>query len=172
KLKKICEAAYEIGAIPYKAIVNMHSPSYGEITVPIEKVSEAISFLDEHFDTSDMVRWQAYNILHEQGNSYIYSKPHFVATKDIDKERKRVIYYIPKIEADGEIIVHTYEEPLLEGLNDKDNLPKINDEKLLTRINEVRDAYKKLRKNEIDTAEFYEISGIKLSINEPLIIYG
>ena len=35
-VRAISEAAYEIGVIPYKAIVNMHSPSYQELTVPIE----------------------------------------------------------------------------------------------------------------------------------------
>ena len=170
KLKKICKATYEIGAIPYKAIVNMHSPSYKELTVPIERVSETISFLDKHFDTSDMARWQAYNILHEQGNAYIYAKPNFVAEKDFDRDEKRVAYYIPKVEPDGNIIVHTYEEPLLEGINDKDSLPKINDQRILLKIWEVREAYQKLRKDKIDTKEFYRISGIKFSENEPFII--
>ncbi len=168
KLKKICKAAYEIGAIPYKAIVNMHSPSYEELTVPIEKVSETISFLDEHFEESDMQRWQAYNILHEQGNAYIYAKPNFTAEKDIDRKRGRVTYYIPKIKHE-EIIIHTYEEPLIEGINDENSL-RIDDEKILSRINEVRSAYKKLRNDEIDTRKFYQISGIKFSENEPLII--
>ena len=172
KLRRICEAAYEIGVIPYKAIVNMHSPSYKELTVPIEKVSEAISFLDEHFDTSDMVRWQAYNVLHEEGNFYIYPKPNFVAYKNIDKNKKRVIYFIPKIKPNGKIIVHTYEEPLIEGINDRNSLPKITDNKVLSRIKDVKEAYKKLKNNKINTKEFYMISGIRFSENKPLVIRG
>lgn len=170
KLRAVSEAAYEIGVIPYKAIVNMHSPSYPELTVPIERVSETITFLDEHFDTSDMNRWQAYNILHEQGNAYVYPKPHFVAEKDINRERSRVTYFIPKLNPDGRVNeIHTYEEPLLEGMNDKNSLPKIDDERVLSRIAEVRSAYQKLRRDEMDIKEFYRISGIKFSRNNPLI---
>lgn len=171
KLKAISEAAYEIGAIPYKAIVNMHSPSYPELTVPIERVSETISFLDGHFDTSDMTRWQAYNILHEQGNAYVYPKPNFVAEKDIDRERSRVTYFIPKLNPDGNVNeVHTYEEPLLEGINDQDSLRPIADAVIERRIGEVRGAYHKLRKNELNTREFYRVSGVKFSENKPLTV--
>jgi len=170
KMSRICLAAYDIGAIPYKAIVNMHSQSYEELTVPIERVSETISFLEEHFDTSDMFRWQAYSILHEQGNAYIYAKPHFLAEKDIDRNRGRVTYFIPKVESAGKVSVHTYEEPLLEGMNDQDSLSKISNKNISSKIREVREAYAKLRRDEIDTREFYNISGIKSSKNEPLII--
>ncbi|MBU1854494.1 MAG: hypothetical protein KKF89_02140, partial [Nanoarchaeota archaeon] len=170
KLRAISDAAYEIGVIPYKAIVNMHSPSYPELTVPIEKVSEAISFLDGHFDISDMARWQAYNILHEEGNAYIYSKPNFVAEKDIDRERSRVTYFIPKLNPNGSVSeVHTYEEPLLEGINDKNSMSPIADIGIRRKIGEVRDAYHRLRNNEIDTKRFYNISGIRFSHNKPLI---
>jgi len=171
KLRAISEAAYEIGVIPYKAIVNMHSPSYPELTVPIERVSETISFLDGHFDTSDMARWQAYNVLHEQGNAYVYPKPHFVAEKDIDRERSRVTYFIPKLNPDGSVNeVHTYEEPLLNGINDRDSLRPIADEGIHRRIGEVRDAYHRLRKDQIDTREFYRVSGVKFSENKPLMV--
>jgi len=171
KLRAISEAAYEIGVIPYKAIVNMHSPSYPELTVPIERVSETISFLDEHFNTSDMTRWQAYNILHEQGNAYVYPKPHFVAKKDIDRERGRVTYFIPKLNPDGSVNeVHTYEEPLLKGINDADSLRLIADRGIQRRIGEVRDAYQRLIKDEIDAREFYRISGVKFSENKPLVV--
>ncbi len=171
KLKAICEAAYEIGAVPYKAIVNMHSPFYEKLTVPIEKVSETISFLDEHFNNSDMARWQAYNILHEQGNAYIYPKPNFIAEKNIDRDRKRVTYFIPKLNLDGSVNeVHTYEEPLLSGINDKESLGSIVDAGIQKRVQEVRDAYQRLRKDEIDTKEFYRTSGIKFSENRPLIV--
>jgi len=173
KMRAISEAAYEIGVIPYKAIVNMHSPSYPELTVPIERVSEAITFLDGHFDTSDMARWQAYNILHEQGNSYVYPKPNFVAEKDIDRERSRVTYFIPKLNPDGSVNeVHTYEEPLIEGINDGASLRLIADARIQRRIGEVRNAYQKLRKDEIDTREFYRVSGIKFSENKPLVVGG
>jgi len=171
KLRAISEAAYEIGVIPYKVIVNMHSPSYPELTVPIERVSETITFLDEHFDTSDMERWQAYNILHEKGNAYVYPKPNFVAEKDIDRERRRVTYFIPKLNPDRSVNeVHTYEEPLLAGINDEDSIIPIADERIRRRIGEVRDAYDRLRKDEIDTREFYRVSGIKFSENKPLIL--
>lgn len=171
KLKAISEAAYEIGVIPYKAIVNMHSPSYPELTIPIERVSETISLLDGHFDTSDMARWQAYNVLHEQGNSYVYPNPHFAAEKDIDGERSRVTYYIPKLNPDRSVNeIHTYEEPLLEGINDKDSLRPIADAGIQKRIGEVRDAYQRLRGNEINTREFYRVSGVKFSENKPLEI--
>jgi L-lysine 2,3-aminomutase len=173
KLRAISEAAYEIGAVPYKVIVNMHSPSYPELTVPIERVSETISFLDGHFDTSDMARWQAYNVLHEQGNAYVYPKPHFVAEKDIDKGRNRVTYFIPKLNPNGSINeVHTYEEPLLAGINDTDSLRPIADAGIQRRIDEVRDAYHRLRRNKINTREFYRVSGVKFSDNPPLNLYN
>jgi L-lysine 2,3-aminomutase len=171
KIKAICKAAYEIGVIPYKLIVNMHSPSYEELTVPIERVIQVITFLDGHFDTSDMERWQAYNILHEQGNIYLYPKPHFIAEKEIDKERRRVTYFIPKLNPDGSVNeVHTYEEPLLIGINDEDSLMQIKDEKIREKIQKVKEAYHRLRKHEIDTREFYRVSGIKFSENKPLIV--
>jgi len=169
KLKRICEAAYRIGAIPYKAIVNMHSPSYKEITVPIEKVSEVITFLDEHFDNADMERWQAYNILHEQGNAYIYPKPNFVAVKNVNKEKGRVTYFIPKL-INGKIVVHTYEEPLIENVNDQNSLSRIIDKKILEKIFEVQHAYNQLRMGKINAVHFYKISGIKFSKNEPLVL--
>ncbi len=166
KLKKICKTAYEIGVIPYKAIVNMHSPSYKELTVPIERVSEAISFLDEHFETSDMERWQAFNILTEQGNAYIYPKHSFAAEKDINRRTKRVTYFLPKLNLNGEVCVHTYEEPLLKGINDRASLPEIKDDRIKARIDEVREEYQKLRNSEIDTREFYKISGVRFSKND------
>lgn len=170
KLAKICDAANRTGAHPYKAIVNMHSPSYKELTVPIERVSQAITFLDEHFKDPDMERWQAYNILHEEGNAYVYPAPNFVAEKDIDRGRGRVTYYIVKLNEDKSArCVHTYEEPLLEGINDGDMPSKINDPGILAKIGEVKEAYQGLRRDEIDTREFYRISGIKFSENEPLI---
>lgn len=171
KLRAISEAAYEIGAIPYKAIVNMHSPSHPELTVPIERVSETIACLDEHFDTSDMARWQAYNILHEQGNAYIYPRPNFVAEKEIDRKRRRVTYFIPKLHPDGSVNeIHTYEEPLLDGINDRDSLRPIVDAEIQKRIQEVRAAYQRLRKEEIDTKEFYRVSGIRFSENIPFVV--
>jgi len=170
KLKAISEAAYEIGVVPYKAIIDMHSPSYRELTVPIEKVSEAMSILDGHFDTSDMMRWQAYNVLHEEGNFYVYPQPHFAAAKDIDRRRGRVTYFISKLNPDGSVNeIHTYEEPLLEGINDEeDSLRPIADTAIQGSIEKVRTAYHRLREGEIDTREFYRVSGIRFVHNEPL----
>jgi len=164
KLSDISRAAYLIGATPYKAIVNMHSPSFEELTVPIERVSEAITVFEGHNSTSDMERWQAYSILHEQGNAYVYAKPHFVFEKEVDKDRKRVTYFIPVGDS-----IHTYEEPLIAGINDRDS-SNIADQELSSRIMQVRAAYHQLLQRGIDTRRFYEISGIRMAHNGPLIV--
>ncbi|MFA5019610.1 MAG: 4Fe-4S cluster-binding domain-containing protein [Candidatus Pacearchaeota archaeon] len=155
KLRKISKQAYVVGVIPYKLIIDMHSSSHPDLTVPIEMVTKAISFLDSHTENSDMERWQAYNILHEQGNLYLASYPHFSAVKEIDKENRRVIYFIPKIEFGDKkkIIIHTYEEPLIENCNDNPNsLNIIADKDILGKINEVK-RYYLLLKNKIRELE-------------------
>jgi hypothetical protein len=159
----------------------MHSPSHPDLTVPIETVTKTISFLDSHTENSDQERWQAYNILHEQGNLYLSSYPHFSAVKEIDKENKRVIYFIPKIEFGDKkkIAIHTYEEPLIENCNDDPNsLSIIVDKDILEKINGVKrfylllkDKIKKLEKSNLTfeekakeigkiEREFYRNSGI------------
>jgi len=189
KLRKISKEAYARGMIPYKAIVDMHSPSHPDLTVPIETVSKVIGFLDQHEMNSDHERWQAWNILHEQGNDYIYAWPHFTAVKDIEGDH--VTYYIPKVEV-GErkrIVVHTYTEPKIPGHNDDlESLSQIRDKDVLARIAEVQDAHRELSRTieEIEATNlpfaekakriaplersFYKISGIQYAENEPLIL--
>jgi len=58
---------------------------------------------------------------------------------------------------------------LLAGINDRDRLRPIADAKTQERIQEVRNAYQRLRKDEIDTREFYRASGINFPENKPLI---
>jgi len=182
KLKRISKAAYSLGVIPYKAIVDMHSPSHPDLTVPIETVVKVIRCLDEHLENSDMERWQAYNVLHEQGNLYLYPAPHFTAVKEVDKENGRVVYFIPKRDA-----VHTYEEPLISGHNDNpDSLSPIADSETRERIESVRKLYHSLkgRIRELEAGnltlqqkakeierferEFYQKSGIFYPKNAPL----
>ncbi len=184
KLSRISKAAYALGVIPYKAIVDMHSPSHPDITVPIETVTKAIRCLDEHLENSDMERWQAYNILHEQGNLYLYPEPHFAAVKEVDKENRKVVYFIPKRDA-----VHTYEEPLIPGHNDNpDSLSPVAGIEIRGRIESTRKAYHSLqdiicnletsgltlqqKAREIEKLEkkFYETSGILYPENKPLLM--
>ncbi|MFH1174535.1 MAG: hypothetical protein V1725_05335 [archaeon] len=184
KLSNISKQAYALDVVPYKMIVDMHSPSHPDVTVPIETVSKVISDFDEHMEHSDMERWQAYNVLHEQGNLYLYPFPHFTAVKEVDQERGRVTYFIPKKDS-----VHTYEEPLIAGQNDDpDSLAPITDKKLQQKIAQVRSAYHTLRDKinilaesgkpfeqqakEIETfeKEYYALSGITYPKNEPLML--
>jgi len=189
KLRKISKEAYARGVVPYKAIVDMHSPSDPELTVPIETVSKVIGFLDQHEMNSDHERWQAYNVLHEQGNLYLYPWPHLTAVKDIEEDH--VTYYIPKVEV-GErkrVVVHTYTEPKIPGHNDDlESLSKIRDKDVVARIAEVRIVHRELRTAiaQIEAAvlpfgekakriaplekEFYRVSGIEYAENEPLIL--
>ncbi|MBM3234591.1 4Fe-4S cluster-binding domain-containing protein [Candidatus Pacearchaeota archaeon] len=184
KLRRISKQAYLLGVIPYKMIVDMHSPSHPDLTVPIETFTRAVRCLDEHLINSDMERWQACNLLHEQGNLYLYPHPHFTAIKEIDKKRKRVIYFIPKKDS-----IHTYEEPLIIGHNDNPNsLSPIADSEICKRVDGVREAYHSLRDEirELETRsltfeqkareiekferDFYKKSGITFPENNPLIL--
>lgn len=191
KIRKISKLTYCLDANPYKMIVDMHSPSHPDLTVPIETLTKAIGFLDQHLNNSDMERWQAYNVLHEQGNLYLSAYPHFTALKEIDKENKRVIYFIPKVEFNGKkkIVIHTYEEPIIRGQNDNPNsLNIIADKEIKERIERVRKAYlilklkiKKLEATQLTFSQkakeigkieknFYKLSGIVFPENKPLII--
>ena len=171
KLRKISKIAYSLGVIPYKMIVDMHSPSHPDLTVPIETVTKVIGFLDQHENHSDHERWQAYNVLHEQGNLYLTTYPHFTAVKDIDENTQRVTYFIPKVEF-GErkrIIVHTYEEPIIQGHNDNPNsFGNIQDTEINNKIDQVREAHKKLQNDPKKIKEFYKESGIIYPENKPL----
>ena len=138
-----------------------------------------------------MERWQAYNILHEQGNLYLSAYPHFAALKEIDKESKRVIYFIPKVEFNGKkkIVIHTNEEPIIRGQNDNPNsMNIIADKEIKERIEMVRKAYlilklkiKKLEATQLTFSQkakeigkieknFYKLSGIIFPENKPLIV--
>lgn len=172
-LRRISKAAYELGVVPYKMIVDMHSPSERDLTVPIETVSRAIGFLDQHELHSDHERWQAYNVLHKQGNFYLYPYPHFVAVKEIDQEHQRVRYFIPKIECGSSkrIVVHTYEEPIVAGHNDNPNsLNRIQDHDVITRINHVRQGYAAFCSQDLSVRDFYVLSGINYPENKPILI--
>ncbi len=173
KLRKISKLAYGLGVIPYKMIVDMHSPSHPDLTIPIETVTKAIGFLDQHEHHSDHERWQAYNVLHEQGNLYLTAYPHFTAVKDIDEKNQRVTYFIPKVEFNGRkrIVVHTYTEPLLVGHNDNlDSFSEIPDKDLRDKIDQVRKAYERLHGDPQTLRAFYEESGIEYPQNKPLIL--
>jgi len=191
KLKRISKQAYCLGVIPYKMIVDMHSPSHPDLTVPLETVTKVIAFLDQHLEHSDHERWQAYNILHEQGNLYLTAYPHFTALKEIDAVNQKVIYFIPKVEFGDlkKICVHTYEEPLLPGHNDDpDSLARPCDDDILEKIDKVRVAYfalkeriraleagslplqQKMHNIEKLEYEFYTLSGIFYPVNEPLSV--
>ncbi len=92
KMQAITQTAYFEGVIPYKVIVDMraHDPKH---VVPIEAVSEMLLYLEDHDKISDMQRWQAVEALHQQGNVYIYPKPHFqFRVEERDNER---VYQIP-----------------------------------------------------------------------------
>ncbi len=178
KLRRISKLAYGSGVIPYKLIVDMHSPSHPDLTVPIETVTRAIGFLDQHKQHSDHERWQAYNVLHEQGNLYLTAYPHFTAVKDIDEENQRVTYFIPKaeLEVNGRkivrkiVVVHTYEEPLIHGHNNNPNsFSEIPDKEIRDKIGQVRKAYKNLNDNPQAVRDFYKISGIEYPENRPLL---
>lgn len=171
KLKRISKLAYESGVIPYKMIVDMHSPSHPDLTVPIEAVTRVIGFFDQHEYNSDHERWQVYNVLHEQGNIYLTAYPHFTAVKDIDEKNQRVTYFIPKVEFNGrkKVVVHTYEEPLIFGHNDNPNsFGEIPDKDIMDKIHLVREVYKKLNGEPETIRDFYKLSGIVYPENKPL----
>ncbi len=173
KLRRISKLAYGLGVIPYKLIVDMHSPSHPDLTVPIETVTQVIGFLDQHEQHSDHERWQAYNVLHEQGNIYLTAYPHLTAVKDIDEEKQRVTYFIPKVEFNGRkrVVVHTYEEPLIHGHNDNPNsFSEIPDKDIRDKIKQVRKAYKRINVDPKTIREFYRESGIEYPENNPLRI--
>ncbi len=187
RLQGISEAAYRIGVIPYKMIVDMHSSSHPSLTVPIETVSRTLAVFDRHMECSDMGRWQAVNVLTEQGNLYLYPYPHFTAAKEITRDG--VIYFIPKINPDGSAVIHAYREPLIAGHNDDPNSIQMPaDSGLLDKISRVRERYHVLQEKiaELGTdgmmchakrkvvsglqTELYRESGIVQPENEPLII--
>jgi len=190
KLKRISQQAYYRDVDPYKLIIDMHSPSHSDITVPLEDFSKVISALDSHQQNSDHWRFRAPNLLTPQGNDYIYPYPHFSAYKEIDKKAGKVTYFIPKVSySPRSIIVHTYEEPLLPGHNDdKHSLNKISNKDINKKIKEVVRAYhtltsdinrlertnlskeQKSREAEQLESRFFQIAGIECSTNEPLIL--
>ncbi|MFH1828816.1 MAG: 4Fe-4S cluster-binding domain-containing protein [Nanoarchaeota archaeon] len=166
KIRRISKLAYGLGVIPYKMIVDMHSPSHPDLTVPIETVTRVLRTLDEHTHNSDHERWQAYNVLHEQGNIYLTPHPHFTAVKEVDQDAGRVTYFIPIGNA-----IHTYQEPIINGHNDNPNsFGEIRDTGLNDRISKVRSLFHQLNGDEDTLKKFYEESGIKLPENEPLMV--
>jgi len=173
KLRRISKLAYGLGVIPYKMIVDMHSPSHPDLTVPIETVTRVIGFLDQHEHHSDHERWQAYNVLHEQGNLYLTAYPHFTAVRDVNTESQRVTYFIPKVEFNGRkrVVVHTYEEPLIHGHNDNPNsFGEIPDKDIKDKIDKVRRSFKRLNGDSQTIRDFYKESGIEYAKNKPLKI--
>ena len=173
KIGNVSKQAYKLGVIPYKAIIDMHSPSHPDLTVPLETFTKVIGVLDQHETHSDHERWQAYNILHEQGNLYLTAYPHFTATKEVDEEKQRVTYFIPKLDFNERkrIVVHTYEEPLILGHNDNLNsFGEIQDRDIRDRIAQVRESYRRVNNDPEELRGFYEISGIWYPTNKPLIM--
>lgn len=173
KLRRISKLAYGLGVIPYKMIVDMHSPSHPDITVPIETVTRVIGFLDQHESHSDHERWQAYNVLHGQGNLYLPAYPHFIAVKEIDEINQTVTYFIPKVEFNRgkRVVVHTYEEPLIHGHNDDPHsLSEIVDRDIIDKISKVQKVYKRIDENPQSIQDFYQESGIVYAVNKPLQI--
>jgi len=173
KLRRISKLAYGLGVIPYKMIVDMHSPSHPDLTVPIETVTKLIGFFDQHEQHSDHERWQAYNVLHEQGNLYLTAYPHFTAVKDIDEKNQRVTYFIPKVEFDRRkrVVIHTYEEPLIHGHNDNPNsFSEIPDKDIGDKIDKVRESFKRINGDPKTIRDFYRESGIEYPENKHLKI--
>ena len=184
KLAAILRAAHDMDVVPYKFIVDMHSPSHHALTVPIEVLSKALGLLESHMKSSDEERGQAWNVLLPQGNLYIYPWPHFCAVKEVDSEAGVVRYFMAKrlkVSEGGRIAVYIYEEPQLPGLNDdQDSLPKPVDADVLVRMDEVRKAYGEFREKIAHTTdqvqkehlkmELYEVCGIPFARNEPLVV--
>ncbi|MFA5796516.1 MAG: hypothetical protein WC916_00580 [Candidatus Woesearchaeota archaeon] len=190
KLESLSKKAYELGVIPYKMILDMHSPSDPAVTIPLETFTKAIGYFDRHEENSDQERWQAYNILHEQGNNYLVSYPHFTAVKMIDTQNKVVTYFIPKVDykKGKRIEVHTYTEPLIARHNDDPtSMNTIADKDIVDKIAQVQHAYlgcsaeiEQIEKQQISfqekinaieeiEKEFYTISGITYPENKPLV---
>jgi len=168
KMIEVCRAAHKLGVDPYKAIVDIHSPDHPEITVPIEYVSKVLGALYGHKRKGDMAVWRVVNILDEQGNEYV--ERNLNAEKEVDIKNGKVTYFLAAENIlDNKITIHIYVEPLLPGINDRGTLAKPIP-KIREKINEVKKAYQLLREEKIDAEDFYRISGIELSVNEPLII--
>jgi len=185
RLRKISKLAYATGVVPYKMIVDMHSPSHPDLTVPIETVSKVIACFDGHLDSSDHERWHAYNVLHEQGNLYIPSFPHFCAAKEVNPEEGSVTYFIPVWDPSaGQSRIHTYVEPLIPGHNDDSESLNAPKGAILEHIRSVQEAWRVLkdllrasgtREEKADTLQsgeedFYRISGMMIPENKPLIL--
>ena len=183
-LRAVSKQAYVHGVIPYKMIVDMHSSSHPSLTVPLETVTRLGCF-EGHTSNSDQERWQACEILHEQGNAYLYPFPHFAAMKEIDPRERRVTYFIPVV--GSTVAIHTYEEPLIEGHNDKPDSVTISDAAIRTKADDVRHAYHTLRARAAQLSEgltlqeqaraleplereFDALSGIPRIENEPLVV--
>ena len=191
KLAAIAKQAYYLGVIPYKLIIDMHSPSHPDLTVPLETVMKAIAFLDLHERHSDQERWQAVNILHQQGNLYLPAYPHFAAAKEVNAKSQTVTYFIPKVNfsEDKHISIHTYREPLITGHNDDPaSIPLPIDKAVLDKIRQARAALSSLSNAEEQIKasampveqkaekalqaerEFWKACGLEYPENKPLAL--
>lgn len=119
ELAALAQASLGIpGVHLYKLIVDMNSPNNSAITVPIETVAKMMSVFHMHEQHGDMDLFQAVQVLTPFGNVYINNSLFDKCEKDIDVETKRVTYYF-YIRGGKEYKIIPYEEPLIEGHNDK-----------------------------------------------------
>ena len=111
-------------------IVDMH-PSTNAYYVPLEPLIQVWGELVESHDYPGLERPRTMSILFEGGNIILSGHVLLSARKRVDKDNKKVTYYIPRVAptADwkGNIKeVFVYEEPLQEGINDDpESLTKI-----------------------------------------------
>ncbi|VVC03004.1 Uncharacterised protein [Candidatus Burarchaeum australiense] len=136
----------------YKCIIDMHSSSSPELTVPIEDVMKFMELLRAEKTLSDQALWTVHNLLGRQGNLYLPLE----GMKELDREAGIVRYFI----AEG-ASVFTHVEPIIEGHNDDlDSFPKPTDSRKLANLENARTAYIELNKKVAPiSAELKRIGG-------------
>jgi L-lysine 2,3-aminomutase len=108
---------------PYKFIIDMH-PQTLAYYVPIESVLKIWSIVYESHNCPELERPRTLSILCRQGNIILSGHTVFAMKKEVDKNRKVVKYYIPRVSSNNQkgftqkVSFFTYREPLLEGKND------------------------------------------------------
>lgn len=114
-----------VGVDPYMFIVDMH-PSTNKYYVPIEPLMQVWGKLVESHDFPGLERPRTLSILFRGGNIILSGSTLFAAKKEVDHNKKKVTYRIPRVE--GEQVGESwrarireefrYEEPLMVGVND------------------------------------------------------
>jgi L-lysine 2,3-aminomutase len=124
-LVRLGRTQVSVGIEPYMFIVDMH-PSTNADYVPLEPLMQVWGMLVESHDYPGLERPRTLSVLFEGGNIILSGHTLFSARKEIDLENERVIYHIPRVSSvtswQAEISeVFSYEEPLIEGINDDPN---------------------------------------------------